>query len=59
MQHILPTLAIKMLLSAAGKIRKIDLHLIEHTKVRTVFFYFCHYFFSAAADALFPTSIPG
>lgn len=57
MWHILPTLAIKMLWSTAGEIRKIDLILIEHTKVHTVFFYFCH-FFAAVADALFLTSIP-
>lgn len=58
MWHILPTLAIKMLLSTAGKIRNADLSLIEHTKVHTVFFHFGHYIFATVADALFLTSIP-
>lgn len=53
MWHILCAVAIKMLLSTAGKIRKI--YLIEHTEVQ---FYFCHYFFAAVAVVLFLAPMP-
>lgn len=57
MWNILHVVAIKMLLSTAGKIKQVYLSLIEHTEVQ---FYFCHYFFFAAiAVALFPAPIPG
>lgn len=62
MWHILPTLAIKKLLSAAGKIRNIDQSLIEHTKVHAAssyfYFLFFTFFFVRMTDALLLTSIP-